>query len=252
MESLRVLGIRIDKVTMDEAVTYVTNGLKGEKPFVIVTPNSEIVMDANYDKKLGNFIENADLVVPDGIGLVMGSKVIKKPLRERVTGIDLMDRLLKYADENKKSVYLLGAKDGTARMAGENIKKKYPNLILAGTHHGYYKGMHCGHKGHPEEVEVLNEIKGKNVDMLFIGFGAPKQEMFIDEYKNVLGAKILMGVGGSFDVISGNIERAPQIYQKMGMEWFYRGIKEPWRFKRMAKLPKFVINVCIHKEKPLN
>lgn len=248
MESLKMLGVRIDRVTMKEAVDYASEGMKGDKPFVIVTPNSEIVMDANEDKQLKDFIEKASLVVPDGIGLVLGSKVIKKPLTERVTGVDLMDNLLKYANENGKKIYLLGAKQGIAEKAGENIKKKYPNLVLAGTHHGYYKGIHCGHKGHQEELAVLSEIESKEVDMIFIGFGAPKQEMFIREYKNVIGAKLLMGVGGSFDVVSGTIARAPKIYQKLGFEWFYRGLKEPWRFKRMAKLPKFVINVLIHKE----
>lgn len=251
MESIRVLGVRIDAVNMKQAVDLAADGMTKEKPFVIVTPNSEIVIDANENSELMEFIEKANLVVPDGIGLVIGSKIVGHPLEERVTGIDLMENLLKYADENKKRIYLLGAKDGIASMAGEKICERYPNLVLAGTHHGYYKGIHCGYKGHDEEKRVLEEIKEKKVDMLFVAFGAPKQELFIKEYKNVLGAKLLMGVGGSFDVLSGNLERAPEVYQKLGLEWLYRGIKEPWRFKRMSKLPKFLVQVMIKKDKAI-
>ncbi|WP_028828935.1 WecB/TagA/CpsF family glycosyltransferase [Proteocatella sphenisci] len=248
---MRILGVRIDHVDMKGALKKATENIDPLKPFVIVTPNSEIVVKANQEKELLKFIENAGMVVPDGIGLVIGSKLVKQPLKERVTGIDLMVELVKYASLNKKSVYFLGGKPGFADQAADKLKEQFPGLEVAGTHHGYFKGIHTGAKGHSEEVSVIEDIKSKKPDMVFVAFGAPKQEYFIDAYKDVLGAGLLMGVGGSLDVISGNVKRAPQIYQKMGMEWAYRLAKEPWRIKRAGALPIFALNVLIKKDRPM-
>lgn len=248
---MKILGVRIDHVDMKTALKCATDGINPENPFVIVTPNSEIVVKANEEPRLKDFIENASMVVPDGIGLVIGSKLVKQPLQERVTGIDLMLKLVEYAAENDKSIYFLGGKDPVASKAAEMLKKKYPKLKVAGTHHGYFKGLHTGNKGHEEELAVIEDIKAKKPDMLFVAFGAPKQEYFIDEYKDVLGAGLLMGVGGSLDVVSGTVKRAPEIYQKIGMEWAYRLAKEPWRIKRAGALPIFALNVLIKKDKPM-
>lgn len=248
---MRILGVRIDHVDMKEALKKATENINPLKPFVIVTPNSEIVVKANQEKELLKFIENAGMVVPDGIGLVIGSKLVKQPLKERVTGIDLMVELVKYASLNKKSVYFLGGKPGFADQAAEKLKEQFKGLQVAGTHHGYFKGIHTGARGHAEEMAVIEDIKSKKPDMVFVAFGAPKQEYFIDAYKDVLGAGLLMGVGGSLDVISGNVKRAPQVYQKMGMEWAYRLAKEPWRIKRAGALPIFALNVLIKKDRPM-
>lgn len=248
---MKILGVRIDHVDMKTALKRATDGINPENPFVIVTPNSEIVVKANEEPRLKDFIENANMVVPDGIGLVIGSKLVKQPLQERVTGIDLMLKLVEYAAENDKSIYFLGGKDPVASQAAEMLKKKYPKLKVAGTHHGYFKGLHTGNKGHTEELAVIEDIKAKKPDMLFVAFGAPKQEYFIDEYKDMLGAGLLMGVGGSLDVVSGTVKRAPEIYQKIGMEWAYRLAKEPWRIKRAGALPIFALNVLIKKDKPM-
>jgi len=248
---VRILGVRIDHVDMKEALKKATENINPLKPFVIVTPNSEIVVKANQEKELLKFIENAGMVVPDGIGLVIGSKLVKQPLKERVTGIDLMVELVKYASLNKKSVYFLGGKPGFADQAAKKLKEQFKGLQVAGTHHGYFKGIHTGARGHAEEMAVIEDIKSKKPDMVFVAFGAPKQEYFIDAYKDVLGAGLLMGVGGSLDVISGNVKRAPQVYQKMGMEWAYRLAKEPWRIKRAGALPIFALNVLIKKDRPM-
>lgn len=248
---MRILGVRIDHVDMKKAVSIATQNMNGEKPFVIVTPNSEIVVKANKEPELMSFIENAGMVVPDGIGLVIGSKLVKQPLSQRVTGIDLMVELVKYASEHQKSVYLLGGKPGFAEQAAEKLVEQYPGLEVAGTHHGYFKGLHTGARGHSEELAVLDDIKAKKPDMIFVAFGAPNQEYFIQEYKDILGAGLLMGVGGSLDVISGNVQRAPEKYQKMGLEWAYRLAKEPWRIKRAGALPIFALNVLIRKDRPM-
>lgn len=245
MQSIKILGISIDMVDMKQAVSNVANALKLDKKYFIVTPNSEIVVSANKDNELLRIIESADMVVPDGIGLVIASKILKKPLKERVTGIDLMDNLLKYASENNYTVYFLGGKHGIALDAGENIKKKYPAINIVGTHHGYFKGLHTGEVNNPDEKAVIEHINKVKPDLLFVALGAPKQEKFISGNMDKINAKIFMGVGGSLDVYSGKVSRAPEIYQKLGMEWIYRAIKEPWRIKRLGSIPVFVFKVLI-------
>ncbi|MDO5095515.1 MAG: WecB/TagA/CpsF family glycosyltransferase [Peptostreptococcaceae bacterium] len=248
---MKILGTRIDHVTMQEAMHIATDGMKDKPPFVVVTPNSEIVVKANENLLLMNIIDNAGLVVPDGIGLVIGSKLVGQPLRERVTGIDLMDRLLAYATDNGSRIFFLGGKPTIAERAAEHTIEKYRNINIVGTHHGYFKGMHTGDPEHSDERAVVELIKSLDVDMLFVALGAPNQELFIDRYKDELGAKLLMGVGGSLDVISGTVKRAPEFWQKIGMEWLYRMIKEPVRIKRAGALPIFAVNVLIHRDKPM-
>lgn len=252
MEKVTVLGVPIDRVDRGEALRRSVKALEEGRKFFIVTPNSEIVMQANRDGKLLDIIKKSDMTVPDGIGLVIASKMIGRPLRERVTGIDLMEDLLKYANREKKSIYLLGAKPKIAEAAAGKIRERYPHIRIAGHHHGYFKGLHTGAKGHEEEKKVLEEIRKAQPDMLFVALGAPKQEYFIDEYLEQLPAKIFVGVGGSLDVYSGTMRRAPEFYQRFGLEWLYRGIKEPWRFKRMSVLPLFLIQVLLKKEKPIS
>ena len=245
MQSMKILGVSINRVDMKQAVSNVAEALRLNKKFFIVTPNSEIIISANKDEELFKIIESADMVVPDGIGIVIASKILKNQLKERVTGIDLMDNLLRYASESNYSIYLLGGKHGVALDAAENIKLKYPGIIIAGTHHGYFKGVHTGDKNHHEEREVLEHLNKANPDLVFVALGAPKQEKFISGNIKNINAKVFMGVGGSLDVYSGIVKRAPEIYQKMGLEWLYRTVKEPWRIKRLGAIPVFAFKVLI-------
>ena len=247
MEKINVLGVPVHKVDMNEALNTASSFFDRDKKSVIITPNSEIVMMAKEDEKFLNIIKEADLVIPDGIGLVIASKIIKNPLKERVTGIDLMENILNYCNENNKSIFILGGKPGVADRAVENIVKKYPNIKKSGSYHGYFKGHHIGHEGHDEEKEVINKINELKPDILFVAFGAPKQELWIQRYKDEVNTSILMGVGGSVDVYAGEVKRAPEFYQKFGLEWLYRLVKEPWRYKRMMLLPKFIVQVAIKK-----
>lgn len=243
MESMKILGIRVDKVTSGEAFDMCIDAVDKNKRFIVVTPNSEIIVRAGKNEILKNIIEKADLVVPDGAGAVLASKIMRNPLKERVTGIDLMIKLLKYANADKKSVYILGAKPEIVKKSAEKIKANYPNLNLTGYHHGYFKGMHNGNPSNSEEMEIVKEISQKKPDFLFVAMGSPFQEYFIDKYKDTLNSKVMMGVGGSLDVISGEVKRAPEFYQKAGLEWLYRVIKEPVRIKRMGSLVVFVFKV---------
>lgn len=246
---MNVLGLRVDRVNMSQALEYAKQGVEAHQPCVIITPNSEIIMRAREDEKLKRIIEEAAVVVPDGIGLVLASKVLGQPLEERVTGIDLMQNLLQWAAREKKKVYFLGGKPGIAEKAGDRIRSQYPGIEIAGTRHGYFKGLHTGAKGHQEECDIVDEIARKSPDLLFVALGAPSQEYFIDAYKDKLNANLLMGVGGSLDVLSGELNRAPKFYRDYGLEWFYRLMKEPWRIKRMKVLPIFMLKVIFNRNR---
>lgn len=234
-ERIRILGIPVDRVTAEEAAERCKKLLDGTSCSFIVTPNPEIVFNASKDAELGKIIEEADMVIPDGIGLVYASRIIGKPLRERVTGIDFLEKMLRYLQETGKSVFLLGSRPGVAEKASEKMKEKYPGLIVAGTHHGYFK---------PEEEEkILEAINAAKPDFLCVALGSPKQDKFIHRYKGRLSAKAAIGVGGSLDVWAGELKRAPEFYRKYGLEWLYRLIQEPHRYKRMSVLPVFMIKV---------
>lgn len=243
MSKFNVLGVNVDRVDMKEALSIVKGFLKDGGKHKVFTPNSEIVMNALEDDKLMKALNSCDLVIPDGIGLVLASKILKKPLVERVTGIDLMEEILKYANEEEKSIFIVGGKPGVSQMACDNISKKYSGIKIAGNHNGYFKGNHTGNPGHEEELKVIDLINESKPDILFVAFGAPKQEFWIEENIDRIDSKVFMGVGGSVDVYADVVKRAPVIYQKLCLEWFYRLVKEPWRYKRMMKLPLFVIEV---------
>lgn len=247
MDNIKIFGVRVDNLNLDESTNKVEEFLKDEGLKTIYTPNTEIIMACKEDKKLRDIVNSGDLIIPDGIGLIYASNIKKKPLKERVTGFDLSIKILEIANREGYSLYLLGGKEGIAKKAGEKIKEKYPNINIVGYHHGYFKGSHLGEKDHPEELAIIDEICEKKPDIIFVGLGFPKQEIWIHENKERLPAKVIIGNGGTMDILSGNIKRAPEIFQKLGLEWFYRLIKEPSRIKRQLVLPKFMIQVLFSK-----
>lgn len=240
-KTTNILGVPIDIVTNKSAFEKFRSLLKEEKCSVIFTPNSEIVMAASKDEGLKKVLKESDLCIPDGIGLIYASKIHNLGLTERVTGVDFMYKILSYCNDYDKSIYILGGKPGVAEMACKNIHKKFPNVKIKGFADGYFKKE--------EERKIIERINGLKPDILFVGLGAPKQEIWIHQYKDKLNVKVAMGVGGSIDIWAGTAKRAPEIFQKLGLEWFYRLIKEPWRYKRMMVLPKFMIKVLFHNQK---
>lgn len=247
MDSLKIFNLRVDNITLDEATIIVEKFLMEDKLKVIYTPNTEIVMAAKEDKKIRDIINDGDLVTPDGIGLIYGSRIKKKPLKERVTGFDLSIKILEIANEKGYSLFLLGGKEGVAKAAGENIIKKYPNIKLVGYHHGYFKGSHIGHNNHEEELSIIHRINEVKPDIIFVGLGFPKQEIWIDTNKKRLKSKVIIGNGGTMDILSGNAKRAPEVFQKLGLEWLYRLIKEPSRIRRQMVIPKFMLYILFSK-----
>lgn len=236
----KIYGLPIDIVTIESAFERFKNLLDRPGFSCIYTPNTEIVMVARDDKDLTTVLKASDMNIPDGIGLVIASKIHKLGLVERVAGVDLMERILEFCDYSKKSVYILGGKPGVAELAINNIKDKYTNIEIKGCRDGYFNKN--------EEENVIEDINRLSPDILFVALGAPKQEKWIYEHRKNLKVKISMGVGGGVDIWAGTAKRAPKIFQILGLEWFYRLIKEPWRFKRMLVLPKFMIEVLRNKD----
>ena len=270
-ERLNILGIPIDRVDMKEAVLRFDDFLKQEACSLIVTPNSEILERATKNPKLADIIRSADMVIPDGIGLVYASKFLGKPLKERVTGVDFLSQAFTLLSERQGSVFLLGGKPKTAdeksvaEEAAENIKKAYPGLKVAGHHHGYFSEedqetiLEKINSSVTDGVRVADGARGTGrsgagqgvgegrIDLLCVALGSPKQEEFMWKYKDRLAVKTAIGVGGSLDVWAGRVKRAPEFYQKHGLEWLYRAVKEPARFVRLLSLPVFMAKVVARK-----
>ncbi|MEW9082553.1 WecB/TagA/CpsF family glycosyltransferase [Caldanaerobacter subterraneus] len=237
MDKLYIFGVPIHRVTMIEAVEILKGYLKEDRIHIVATPNAEIIMMAQKDEEYKKILNETDLNVPDGSGVVFASKVFNKPLKERVAGFDLMMEFVKWASHKDVSIYLLGAKPEVVEKAQSNLKNLYPSLKIVGFYHGYFNEK--------EEENIIEDINKRAAQVLFVALGAPKQEKWIYKNKEKLKVKIAMGVGGSFDVIAGKAKRAPEIYRKLGLEWLYRLIQEPWRYKRMSALPKFAFKVLL-------
>lgn len=232
-EKVNILGAKVDLVKMDVAFERAAGFLKGGEKKVIFTPNSEIILYASRNEDFMKKLNSADLLIADGIGVVYASKMLKRPLRERVAGFDLLKRLMPYAAKEGLSVYLLGAKPGVAEKAAENLKNEYKGLKIVGMHDGYFK----------DDGEVIADINEKKPDLLLVCLGFPKQEEWVAKNRDKLSVRLMIGAGGSLDVFAGTAERAPDFYVNHGLEWLYRLKKEPWRFMRMTALPVFAIKV---------
>ena len=228
---INVLGVQFDNVNMGEAVARGVELMEQPGFHYVVTPNPEFVLAAEQDKEFQNVLNGADLVIPDGIGVIFSAKLLGTPLKARVPGIEFSAGMLAHMNKVGGRVFLLGAKPGVAEKAAENISRDFPNLTVCGTHDGYFK----------DDAPVVREIREANADLLFVCLGAPRQEKFMAQHGDELGVKLAMGLGGSLDVYAGVVERAPEVWQKLNLEWAYRLAKEPKRIGRMAKLPLVLV-----------
>lgn len=230
-----ILGVRIDKLTFNEALDIAENLVHSEGVSAIFTPNPEIIMCAKQDNELREILNGADLCTADGIGVVYGAKILNDPVPERVAGFDLTCALLDRLAKTKDGVFLFGAKPGVADIAKANLEKKYPGINIAGTRNGYFK---------PEdEPKIVDEINKSGAKLLLVCLGAPKQEKWIEAHKAELNVNLCMGVGGTLDVLAGVAKRAPEVFIKLNMEWVYRLLKNPSRIGRFAALPQFMVEV---------
>jgi N-acetylglucosaminyldiphosphoundecaprenol N-acetyl-beta-D-mannosaminyltransferase len=233
------LGVDVCGENYDELASLLLKDIdEGRKSFIVAI-NPEKVMKAKEDPSLKDLLNTATYQIPDGIGIILASRLKGGRIRERVTGIDMMLNVCKMAAGNGKSVFLYGAKPGIAAEAADKLKEMYPGLTIAGVMDGYEK----------DEQKVMDTINQANPDIIFVAMGSPRQENWIIQHMDSLAPSVYQGVGGSFDVISGKIQRAPAAFQKVGMEWFYRLMKEPWRWKRQLLLPKFLLAVMGDKKR---
>ncbi len=240
--TVNILGVDVDKVTFSEALSIAEDLLNKEGASAIFTPNPEIIMMARDDAQMRKILNSADLCTADGIGVVYGSRILGDPVPQRVAGFDLVCALLEKISRTGDGVFLFGAKPGVAEIAKENLEKKYPGIIVSGTHNGYFKP--------DEEEQIVEEINASGAKLLLVCLGAPKQEKWIAQHRDKLSVRLCMGVGGTLDVLAGTARRAPEIFIKLNMEWIYRLLKNPSRIGRFAALPKFAVEVL--KEKGRN
>ncbi len=234
-----VLGVNVDKVTFDEALERAESFVNTEGVSMIFTPNPEIIMCAREDEDLKNILNGADLCTADGIGVVYGARILKNPVPQRVAGFDLTCCLLEKLAKTGDGVFLFGAKPGVAETVKEKLEEKCPGIVVSGTRDGYFKP--------DEEQEIVEQINKSGAKLLLVCLGAPKQEKWIAKHKDELKVNLCMGVGGTLDVLAGNVKRAPKIFIKLNLEWAYRLLSNPSRFRRYLALPRFVIEVIKNK-----
>ena len=226
------MGVGFDDLTLEEAVAAGEKLAQGPGFSYVVTPNPEIVDLARADAGYRDLLNGAGLVLPDGIGVVYAAKLLGRPLKGRVPGIDFATGLLDRLAKNGGKLFLLGAKPGVAEQAAARLKAAHPGLVICGVNDGYFK----------DSAPVVEKIKEAAADVVFVCLGAPKQEKWMAQYGPETGAHLMAGLGGALDVYAGNVKRAPVLWQKRGMEWAYRLIRQPSRIGRMAKLPLFLVD----------
>lgn len=232
-----ILGIRIEDIDMEQALLKAYSFINNNNTFsYIFTPNSEICMAAIKDRNLMEILNSSFMNIPDGEGVIIASKILKTPLKEKVPGCMFVQNLLGMG--KNFSVYLLGASEDSVRTAKENILIRYPHISVSGFHNGFFD--------EDQEKDIINDINAKNPDFIIVGLGAPKQELFIFKHRHDINTGLAIGAGGTIDIISGYAKRAPEFFCKYKLEWFYRLIKEPKRFKRMLNIPLFLIKCKIH------
>ena len=232
---IELLGVPIDALDLAGMMELIAGYSERRQPCFVITANPEFLYNAGFDPALLELARRADIVTADGIGVVWASQMAGVPVPGRVTGIDLMMALVERAAAENRSVFLLGAAPGVADAAAARISRDFPGLRIAGVWHGYFT--------EDEEASVAEMVREARPDLLFAALGAPKQEWWIDRYLPTFGAVTAIGVGGSFDVISGRVARAPGFIQRLHCEWLYRLLKDPARWRRQAVLPRFAWRV---------
>ena len=234
MSRTDVLGVGFDNVTKAEAVERALELIDAREGRYVVTPNPEIVMLAKENPALKEALAGADIVLPDGAGIVKGAAILGRPMKEKVPGIDFACGVMARLAERGGSVYLFGAKPGVAEAAAETLRTKFPGLVISGTSDGYFS----------DDGPIIEKIKDAAPDFLLVCLGAPKQELWMAKMSGKLLVGLMVGLGGSLDVFAGTVKRAPEAWQKLDLEWLYRLLKEPRRIGRMMKLPILVIDAA--------
>ncbi len=228
---VRILGVRVDDVTMAEALGWVEAFIAEGTPHQITTVNPEFVVAAQHNAPFSVVLEGADLALPDGIGLLWASRLLGQPLRERVAGSDMVPEMARLSAQRGYRLYLLGAAPGVAERAADALRRDYPGVQVVGTY--------AGSPDPCEEDDIIARIVAADPDVLLVAYGAPRQDLWIHRNLARLGVPVCMGVGGALDFIAGVAVRAPRWMRRAGLEWLHRLWRQPWRWRRMLALPRF-------------
>ena len=239
IERVEILGVKVDAVTMAQAVERISELIAAGKPSMVATANAEMLLRATHDDELKSILNAANLVVPDGAGTVWAARHLGKNMPERVAGADLVQELMKLAPARSWKFFLFGSAPGIADKAKAKAESLYPGIEIAGTRNGYFTAA--------DEPEIISQIKASRADVLLAALGVPKQEKWLAAHMNELNVPVSIGVGGTFDVMAGVVKRAPLWMQKARLEWLFRAMLQPSRAGRLLALPKFVLKV--HKQK---
>ncbi len=241
-DTIRILGIDIDNISIDEAGEITSNLIKESNKSckMVFAPNTEFIMMAQKDKEFYDILKKADLATPDSVGVMMGGKKQKKPFKQRIPGQAYFRKVLEVGEKENWTFYLLGGKGDVPRLAAENVKKDFPNINIVGYHEGFFEK--------DSEEEVIAEINSLEPNVLFVAMGAPLQEKWIAKHQSELKCDIAAGQGGTFDYEAGVIKRAPVIIQRLGIEWLWRLILQPKRIIRMMALPIYYLKIKFTKD----
>lgn len=239
-KKVSILGVEFIDTTLKQMIERLARHVKEGKKAFVVTANPEIALLAYNDAQYKRYIEKANYVTADGIGVVKAAGLLGHPLPERVTGFEMFVGLLEIANQAGMSVYLLGAQPEVLTKASEKINSQFPNVRIVGSHHGFFDW---------NDAEIPNQIHETKPDFVFVALGVPRQEKWIAEHLDQFEKGVFMGIGGSFDVLAGTVKRAPAIWQKLNVEWLYRLVKQPSRWRRMLALPIFAGKVIKQKVK---
>ncbi len=218
------LGLALWEGDVSELMVIARDAVRGRKQLHIVTLNPEMVARQAYDCSFREALRTADLLVPDGIGIVWAARFLQRKILRRLPGIELAEHMIARGEKEKWSFYFLGGEPGVAEGAIAHLCRRYPRLQVVGFHHGYFQ----------DHQRIVRDINEREPDVLLVGMGSPYQEMWIHRYRSSLVCRVMVGVGGSFDVWSGKKKRAPRVWQAMRLEWGYRLLQEPWRIHRVA------------------
>ena len=237
MEELKILDVKLHNVSFEETISAIDLFVKNGGTNLVVTLGTEMVMNAQKDHIFKNIVNSASLVCADGVGLVWAGKRYGFSMKGKVAGVELFEEIVKLSGQKNWRLFFLGASEGTAETAKNRLLEKYPDANIVGIHHGFFKN----------DEEIKNILKQATPDILFLALGSPKQELWYNKYAQELNIPVGIGVGGSFDVHAGKVDRAPQWMIRLSLEWLYRLLRQPARFVRMLVLPKFMIKILCSK-----
>ena len=232
-DHVSIHGLQISNVTMEQTLDTLLQNSREKAPLAVFTPNAEIIMQAVRDPNLATILNKADLLLPDGAGVVLGARLLGTPVKEKVSGIDVARGLLRRGQKPRLRFFLFGGKPGVAEQAAIHLLSEYPGISIAGFRDGYFEPG--------ESPAILEQINRSSPDIVFVCLGAPKQERWIMENKHALRCGVAIGLGGSLDVFAGTGKLAPEWMRRAGLEWLFRLAREPHRWRRMLDLPRFVL-----------